>query len=106
MAEETESAATLLARKEYARAVPLLKRDLEKYPSNPRIRGEVAGLNAFRSPPLFQLVGIGPSRVNAGRRCIDDPLDFKRRFFCRSCSHDFLSSSHLIRNFRFDEFSQ
>jgi cAMP-dependent protein kinase regulator len=42
MAEETESAATLLARKEYARAVPLLKRDLEKYPSNPRIRLQYA----------------------------------------------------------------
>ena len=42
MAEETENAATLLARKEYARAVPLLKRDLEKYPSNPRIRLQYA----------------------------------------------------------------
>lgn len=42
MAEETESAATLLARKEYTRAVPLLKRDLEKYPSNPRIRLQYA----------------------------------------------------------------
>jgi tetratricopeptide (TPR) repeat protein len=42
MAEETESAATLLARKEYARAVPLLKRDLDKYPSNPRIRLQYA----------------------------------------------------------------
>ena len=42
MAEETENAATLLARKEYARAVPLLKRDLDKYPSNPRIRLQYA----------------------------------------------------------------
>ena len=42
MAEETESAATLLARKEYGRAVPLLKRDLDKYPSNPRIRLQYA----------------------------------------------------------------
>src|SRR5213592_2014883 len=42
MAEETESAATLLARKEYTRAVPLLKRDLDKYPSNPRIRLQYA----------------------------------------------------------------
>ena len=42
MAEETESAATLLARKEYARAAPLLKRDLDKYPSNPRIRLQYA----------------------------------------------------------------
>jgi Cyclic nucleotide-binding domain/Tetratricopeptide repeat len=38
MAEETESGATLLARRDYARAVPLLKREHEKYPSNPRIR--------------------------------------------------------------------
>jgi tetratricopeptide (TPR) repeat protein len=42
MAEETENAATLLARKEYARAVPILKRDLDKYPSNPRIRLQYA----------------------------------------------------------------
>ncbi|MEK6372423.1 MAG: cyclic nucleotide-binding domain-containing protein [Acidobacteriota bacterium] len=42
MAEETENAATLLARKEYGRAVPLLKRDLDKYPSNPRIRLQYA----------------------------------------------------------------
>jgi cAMP-dependent protein kinase regulator len=40
--QETESAANLLARKEYSRAVPLLKRDLEKYPSNPRIRLQYA----------------------------------------------------------------
>jgi tetratricopeptide (TPR) repeat protein len=42
MAEETESVATLLARKEYARAVPLLKREHEKYPTNPRIRLQYA----------------------------------------------------------------
>src|ERR1041385_2530507 len=42
MAEETESGATLLAKKEYARAVPLLKKEHEKYPSNPRIRLQYA----------------------------------------------------------------
>ncbi len=42
MAEETESGATLLARREYTRAVPLLKREHEKYPSNPRIRLQFA----------------------------------------------------------------
>lgn len=42
MADETESGASLLARREYARAVPLLKRDLEKYQSNPRIRLQYA----------------------------------------------------------------
>jgi cAMP-dependent protein kinase regulator len=42
MAEETESGATLLAKKEYARAIPLLKREHEKYPSNPRIRLQYA----------------------------------------------------------------
>ena len=42
MAEETENAASLLARKEYARAVPLLQREHEKYPSNPRIRLQYA----------------------------------------------------------------
>lgn len=42
MADETESGANLLARKEYARAVPLLKKDLENYPSNPRIRLQYA----------------------------------------------------------------
>jgi cAMP-dependent protein kinase regulator len=42
MAEETESGASLLARREYARAVPLLKRDLDKYQSNPRIRLQYA----------------------------------------------------------------
>lgn len=40
--EETESINTLLATREYARAVPLLKRDLEKYPSNVRIRLQLA----------------------------------------------------------------
>lgn len=42
MAEETESGATLLAKREYARAVPVLKREHEKYPSNPRIRLQYA----------------------------------------------------------------
>ena len=42
MAEETESGASLLARREYARAAPLLKREHEKYPSNPRIRLQYA----------------------------------------------------------------
>src|SRR5215213_3735551 len=42
MAEETESAATLLAKKEYGRAVALLRREHEKYPSNPRIRLQFA----------------------------------------------------------------
>src|SRR4051812_27790500 len=42
MPDETESGASLLARREYARAVPLLKRDLEKYQSNPRIRLQYA----------------------------------------------------------------
>jgi len=42
MAEETESGASLLARREYARAVPVLKREQEKYPSNPRIRLQYA----------------------------------------------------------------
>jgi cAMP-dependent protein kinase regulator len=41
MAEET-NAANLLARKEYAKALPLLKEDLDKYPSNPRIRLQYA----------------------------------------------------------------
>lgn len=51
MAEETENAASLLAKKEYGRALPLLKRDLDKYPSNPRIRLQyadaLAGSGAF-----------------------------------------------------------
>lgn len=42
MAEETETGPNLLARKEYARAIPLLKRDLDKYPSNPRVRLQYA----------------------------------------------------------------
>ena len=42
MAEETENAATLLAKKEYGRAVPLLKREVEKYPNNPRVRLQYA----------------------------------------------------------------
>lgn len=42
MSEETENVATLMARREYSRAVPLLKRDLEKYPSNVRIRLQYA----------------------------------------------------------------
>jgi hypothetical protein len=42
MPEETESGASLLAKREYARAVPLLKREHEKYPSNPRIRLQYA----------------------------------------------------------------
>ena len=42
MAEETETGATLLARKEFARAIPVLKRDLDKYPSNPRVRLQFA----------------------------------------------------------------
>ena len=42
MAEETESGASLLAKREYARAAPLLKREHEKYPSNPRIRLQYA----------------------------------------------------------------
>ena len=33
-----ESGADLLARKEFTKAIPLLKEDLDKYPSNPRIR--------------------------------------------------------------------
>ena len=42
MPDETESPSTLLARKEYARAAPLLKREVEKYPSNPRLRLQYA----------------------------------------------------------------
>src|SRR5215472_9235322 len=41
MAEET-SGANLLAQKQYAKAIPLLKDDLDKYPSNPRIRLQYA----------------------------------------------------------------
>ena len=42
MAEDNESGASLLAKRDYVRAAPLLKRDLEKYPSNPRIRLQYA----------------------------------------------------------------
>jgi len=42
MADQGESGATLLGMKDYARAVPLLKQELEKYPSNPRIRLQYA----------------------------------------------------------------
>jgi cAMP-dependent protein kinase regulator len=42
MSDENESGASLLARREYARAVPILKRDLDKYQSNPRIRLQYA----------------------------------------------------------------
>jgi cAMP-dependent protein kinase regulator len=42
MADETESGATLLAKKDYARAVPLLQREHEKYPNNPRTRLQYA----------------------------------------------------------------
>jgi len=41
MAEET-SGANLLARKEYAKAIPLLKEDVDRYPSNPRARLQYA----------------------------------------------------------------
>lgn len=42
MADENQSGANLLARRDYVRAVPLLKSDHEKYPSNPRIRLQYA----------------------------------------------------------------
>lgn len=42
MADQTENAASLLAKKDYAQALPLLKNDLEKYPNNPRIRLQYA----------------------------------------------------------------
>ncbi|HET7711645.1 MAG TPA: cyclic nucleotide-binding domain-containing protein [Thermoanaerobaculia bacterium] len=42
MADETESGAMLLAKKEFSRAVPVLRREHEKYPSNPRIRLQYA----------------------------------------------------------------
>ena len=42
MATETESGANLLARREFARAIPLLKTEHEKYPNNPRIRLQYA----------------------------------------------------------------
>src|SRR5687768_6844725 len=37
-----DSIASLMARKDYVRAVPLLRRDLEKYPTNVRIRLQLA----------------------------------------------------------------
>lgn len=39
---EQETIATLLARREYARAVPLLRADIDKYPTNVRIRLQFA----------------------------------------------------------------
>ncbi|HEU5163276.1 MAG TPA: cyclic nucleotide-binding domain-containing protein [Thermoanaerobaculia bacterium] len=42
MSDAKETSATLLARKEYARAIPLLQADLAKYPNNPRIRLQLA----------------------------------------------------------------
>ena len=52
MAEELESGASLLARREYARAVPLLKKEHEKYPSNPRIRLQYA--DALAGASMFE----------------------------------------------------
>jgi cAMP-dependent protein kinase regulator len=40
--QEDDSVATLMARRDYAKALPLLKRDLDKYPSNVRIRLQYA----------------------------------------------------------------
>jgi tetratricopeptide (TPR) repeat protein len=42
MADAKETSATLLARKDYGRAIPLLRAEIEKYPSNPRIRLQLA----------------------------------------------------------------
>lgn len=42
MAQTKESIASLLARRDYARAIPLLREDLQKYPNNPRIRLQLA----------------------------------------------------------------
>ena len=42
MAPETESIATLLATREYARVAPLLKAEIAKHPHNPRIRFQYA----------------------------------------------------------------
>lgn len=39
---DTENGASLLARKDFGRAVPVLKAEHEKYPSNPRIRLQYA----------------------------------------------------------------
>ena len=72
MAEETESGANLLARKEYARAVPLLKDDVEKYPSNPRTRLQYAGSSRH---VLNQLGKLGARKLGLSRqyRC-DAPI--------------------------------
>jgi hypothetical protein len=51
MSGETESGASLLAKREYTRAVPLLKREHEKYPSNPRIRLQYADALAGAGSP-------------------------------------------------------
>jgi tetratricopeptide (TPR) repeat protein len=37
-----DNVATLMARREYAKAVPLLRREIEKYPSNARLRLQLA----------------------------------------------------------------
>jgi tetratricopeptide (TPR) repeat protein len=42
VAEPSENVASLMARKDYASAVPMLRKDLEKYPSNVRIRLQLA----------------------------------------------------------------
>lgn len=42
MSEQPESISALLARKEYAKAVPLLRREVEKYPTNVRIKLQFA----------------------------------------------------------------
>jgi tetratricopeptide (TPR) repeat protein len=42
MADAPETSASLLARKDYARAIPSLQADLAKYPNNPRIRLQLA----------------------------------------------------------------
>lgn len=57
MSEETDTdnVATLMARRDYARAVPLLKRDLEKYPSNVRIRLQYADALAGTGETLAAL---------------------------------------------------
>jgi len=40
--QEIESVASLMARKDYVRAIPLLKSEMEKYPNNVRIRLQLA----------------------------------------------------------------
>jgi hypothetical protein len=42
VSEQPESISSLLARKEYARAVPLLRKEVEKYPTNVRIKLQFA----------------------------------------------------------------